>query len=184
MIRYIADTHFDNEDILSYDNRPFDTAEEMNEALIANWNRVVKEEDLTFIIGDFHAGNAERWRDTLQKLNGKKALIKGNHDAWETIEEVRDLFEEVTEYKELTDGEDHVVLCHYPSPAFHNHYFGWIHLYGHVHGSFEANILEKDKQLLKKLYAKETVCRMTNVGAMMPYMDYTPRTLAELKEVL
>ena len=184
MIRYIADTHFDSEDLIFYDNRPFETAEEMNEALIANWNRVVGDEDTTYIVGDFHAGDAFRWRATLEKLNGKKILIKGNHDEWDVIEAVRDLFEDVAEYKEIRDGEDQVVLCHYPSPAFHNHYFGWIHLYGHVHSAFEANILEKNKDLLKKLYANEGVCRMANVGAMMPYMDYTPRMLAELKEVL
>ena len=45
MIRYIADTHFDSEDLIFYDNRPFETAEEMNEALIANWNRVVGDEE-------------------------------------------------------------------------------------------------------------------------------------------
>ena len=40
-IRYLADMHFDHDSIIAYDNRPFDSVEEMNEALIANWNRVV-----------------------------------------------------------------------------------------------------------------------------------------------
>ena len=46
-IRYIADMHFDNDSIIAYDNRPFDSVEEMNEALVSNWNRVVTDpEDL------------------------------------------------------------------------------------------------------------------------------------------
>ena len=51
-IRYIADLHFDDEDIIAYDNRPFDGVEEMNEVMIENWNRVVQLEDLTWILGD------------------------------------------------------------------------------------------------------------------------------------
>ena len=76
-IRYIADMHLDDEDIIAYDNRPFDSTEEMNEALIANWNRVVSPDDLTWILGDFCAGNTASWERHLSRLNGKKALIIG-----------------------------------------------------------------------------------------------------------
>lgn len=33
---------------------------------------------------------------------------------------------------------------------------------------------------MESLYEKQ--CEMYNVGAMMPYMDYTPRTLDEIIE--
>ena len=180
MIRYIADMHFDNEDIIAFDNRPFDSVEEMNETLITNWNRVVLPGDLTWILGDFCAGNAERWVWFLNRLNGRKALITGNHDNPDTVLAVRGCFEDIAEYREILDSERHVVLCHYPISAFHDHYFGWLHLYGHVHGSFEWNIIENAKRLQKKLYVRDDVCRMANTGAMLPYMDYTPRTLDEL----
>ena len=183
-IRYISDLHFDNEDIIAYDARPFDSAGEMNAALIDNWNRVVAEDDLTWILGDFCAGDAARWRDLLGSLKGRKSLIIGNHDDKETVDAVRDLFEDVAEYREIMDGDQHVVLCHYPSTAFHDHYFGWIHLYGHVHSAFEANVIANAKRQIKQLYAREDVCRMANVGAMMPYMDYTPRSLTELMQQL
>ena len=39
-------------------------------------------------------------------------------------------------------------------------------------------MMERDKYLMEELYGKQ--CRMYNVGAMMPYMDYTPRTLDEI----
>lgn len=184
MIRYIADMHLDHADILAYDNRPYDSVEEMNEALIANWNRVVDEEDLTWILGDFCLG--ESWRAHLQRLHGRKSLIIGNHDAAERIEAARDCFEEIVSYKEMVDVEEqsgetrHVVLCHYPILGFRDHYFGWTHLYGHVHTSYEWNVVENSKRLLKKLYVRDDICRMVNVGAMLPYMDYTPRTLTEL----
>ena len=55
---------------------------------------------------------------------------------------------------------------------------GSFHLYGHVHNSFEWNMMEHDKYLMEELYT--TPCQMFNVGAMMPWMDYTPRTLDEI----
>ncbi|MBR1659205.1 MAG: metallophosphoesterase [Oscillospiraceae bacterium] len=180
MIRYIADTHFDHDSILAYDNRPFDSVQAMNEALIERWNRVVGPEDLTWILGDFCAGDTARWAEVLDRLNGKKALILGNHDSRGTAEALRERFEDVAEYREIDDEGRHVVLCHYPIPAFHDHYFGWFHLYGHVHSSYEWNIMEYSKRLLRNLYVRADVCRMASVGAMLPYMDYTPRSLDEL----
>ena len=183
-IRYIADTHFDHADIIAYDNRPFDSAEEMNEALIANWNAVAGPEDLTWILGDFCAGGADRWAEILSRLNGRKSLILGNHDDRETVEKVRHLLEDVADYREILDGERHVVLSHYPSLAFRDHYMGWRHLYGHVHTAFEWNVTENGKRLVKNLYLRKDVCRMANVGAMVSYMAYTPRTLDELEPYL
>jgi len=182
-IRYIADMHFDNDSIIAYDNRPFDSVEEMNEALVSNWNRVVTDpEDLTWILGDFCAGDTERWRELLSRLNGRKALILGNHDdpASVSSEPVRTQLEDVAEYREILDKGRHVVLCHYPILAFRDHYFGWYHLYGHVHASYEWNVTENARRLLQRLYVRDDVCRMYNVGAMIPVMAYTPRSLEEI----
>jgi calcineurin-like phosphoesterase family protein len=183
-IRYIADMHFDSADIIAYDNRPFDSVEELNETLIANWNAVAGPEDLTWILGDFCAGGAERWAELLGRLNGRKAMILGNHDDRETAAAVRHLLADAAEYREIEADGRRVVLCHYPIPSFRDHYMGWYHLYGHVHTAFEWNVAENAKRLLKNLYLRRDVCRMANVGAMVSYMDYTPRTLAELEEHL
>ncbi|MBR5381177.1 MAG: phosphoesterase [Oscillospiraceae bacterium] len=183
-IRYIADMHFDDEDIIAYDGRPFDSVAEMNEAMTDRWNDTVRDEDMTWILGDFCAGDEARWRELLTSLRGRKGLILGNHDDKAAAESVSDLLEEIAEYKEITDGDCLAVLCHYPIPSFRGHYFGNVHLYGHVHESFEAHVAENSKRLLKNLYVRRDVCRMANVGAMMPYMDYTPRSLDELKDIL
>ena len=182
-IRYIADLHFDDDSIIAYDNRPFNSTEEMNEALIENWNRAVTDpEDLTWILGDFCSGDAERWKGLLSRLNGRKALIIGNHDDPEAVAGAHSCFEDVAEYREILDRERHVVLCHYPIVAFRDHYFGWYHLYGHVHSSYEWNIVENAKRLLKNLYVRQDICRMANAGAMLPSIRYTPRTLDEIFE--
>ena len=119
IIRYLADMHFDHADIISYDNRPFDGVEEMNAALIANWNRTVTDpEDLTWILGDFCMGDAERWKALLARLNGRKALILGNHDNPEAVKAVSGLFEDMAEYREICDGDRHVVCVIIPFWAF------------------------------------------------------------------
>ncbi len=179
-IRYLADMHFDHEAIIAYDNRPFDSVEDMNAEMIQRWNETVAPGDLTWILGDFCPGSGARWRELLSQLSGRKALIIGNHDDTESVREAADLFEDIAEYREITDGEQRVVLCHYPIPSFRDHYFGVVHLYGHVHSAFEWNIAENSKRLIKNLYVRQDVCRMANTGAMLPYMDYAPRTLEEL----
>ena len=50
-------------------------------------------------------------------------------------------------------------------------------LYGHVHNTREWELIEKWK---KEMWDMEIPCQMINVGCMMPYMRYTPRTLEEI----
>lgn len=40
-------------------------------------------------------------------------------------------------------------------------------------------MMEHDKFLMQELYSRP--CNMFNVGAMMPWMDYTPRTLEQVE---
>ena len=84
-------------------------------------------------------------------------------------------------YKEITTDDDKgVVLCHYPIPCYNGHFRGWVHLYGHVHNSFEWNMMKQVQYEMRDLYLKP--CHMYNVGCMVPYMNYKPRTLKEIVE--
>ena len=46
----IADTHFGTDSIRRYEIRPFESVQEMDEALIQNWNRVVSEGDTVYVL--------------------------------------------------------------------------------------------------------------------------------------
>lgn len=78
-IFFISDTHFGHANIIKFGQRPFDNVEEMDEALIENWNKVVKKDDLVWHLGDvvWRVADASKY---LFRLNGRINLIIGNHD--------------------------------------------------------------------------------------------------------
>lgn len=93
----IADTH------LSFGtNKPMDTFEgwqNYTEKLKKNWNNLVSPEDYTVIAGDISwAMNFdELYKDFefINSLNGKKIILKGNHDYWwNTISKMNKFVEE------------------------------------------------------------------------------------------
>lgn len=174
---YIADWHYGHKNCIAFDNRPFASVEEMNLELIRRWNKVVSDKDTVYILGDMFWCGSDTAIPVLAQLNGTKILIKGNHDRIRNSD-IASRFAQIVDYLEIKDGDRDIVLCHYPIPCFKNHYYGWHHLYGHVHTSFEANMMERVKWEMRNLYDKQ--CLMFNVGAMMPWMDYTPRTLDEI----
>ena len=179
---YIADLHFGHKNCLAFDNRKFKTIEEHDETLIKNWNNVVGIDDDVYILGDVSWHNATKTIEIFKQLNGRLHLIKGNHDGKLLRNyEFKSLFVEICDYKELqNDDGTLIVLSHYPIPCFKNHYYGSYHLYGHVHVSFEWNMMKQVKYEMESLYT--VPCNMFNVGCMIDYIGYTPRTLKEILE--
>lgn len=174
---YISDWHYGHSNILSFDHRPFKTCEEMNAELVSRWNSVVSPTDSVYVIGDMFWCKGDEAVSVLKQLNGQKHLVKGNHDRCHDTEFTK-CFASIKDYREVDDGGRKIVLCHYPIPCFKNHFYGWYHLYGHVHMSFEHNMMMHDRYLIESLYNHQ--CEMYNVGAMLPYMNYTPRTLDQI----
>lgn len=52
----------------------------MNEGLIANWNSVVKDNDIVFDLGDFAFAPNSKWKEILERLKGRHYLVLGNHE--------------------------------------------------------------------------------------------------------
>lgn len=75
-IFFIADTHFGDKNVfeMSGEKKFFASVKEKDNTIIERWNEAVTPEDTVFILGDF--GDMNYW----YHLNGKKILIKGNHD--------------------------------------------------------------------------------------------------------
>ena len=81
MIYLTSDLHFGHKNIIKLTNRPFSDVHEMNETLIKNWNNTIKPQDTIYILGDLcFKMSLEESHKIIQRLNGKKVLIRGNHD--------------------------------------------------------------------------------------------------------
>src|SRR5574343_93140 len=78
---FISDLHFYHKNIIHLQDRPYTSVEEMNETLIASWNNTVAKGDVVYIIGDFSFGKYDETKAIVEKLNGVKVLIRGNHDS-------------------------------------------------------------------------------------------------------
>jgi calcineurin-like phosphoesterase family protein len=181
---YISDLHFGHANVIKFDNRPFITIEEMDTTLIKNWNETVGTNDNIYILGDFCWGKGEQWVKLLSQLRGNKYLIAGNHDIKNPSAEVRRYFQDWKDYKEVNDNGRRVILCHYPIPFYKSDYSETsFMLYGHVHITFENEYLENLRyQIEHDPYERpaKNLCQFYNVGCMMPWMDYRPRTLDEI----
>lgn len=122
LVYFIADTHFDDKNILIYSRREFKDVKEMNKLIIKNWNYTIKEDDTVYLLGD--VGNPEH----LKALNGKIIIIKGNHDNEEKIKEV---VPDIKFYdKPIIDGW--MFLSHEPI-VFLSESVPYLNIHGHLH---------------------------------------------------
>lgn len=131
-IFFTSDTHFGHANIIKYCNRPFASVEEMNEAMIKNWNAKIPPDGLVYHLGDF--AFLPDWEITKirGRLNGKIVLIRGNHDhdAVKTscFERIYDV------YTVKVSKSKSVFLSHYAHKTWDRSHHGRYHLYGHTHG--------------------------------------------------
>ncbi|WP_347253859.1 metallophosphoesterase [Leminorella grimontii] len=158
MIYFTSDTHFCHSNIINLCGRPFESVRHMNDTLIHNWNALVTERDEIYILGDFlFRGTGQDANQILRRLNGKKYLIRGNHDKFlDDPEFDTSMFEWVKDYYELDYQKQKIVMFHYPILEWQGYFRDAIHLYGHVHNS------GKDPEQRKRLSALGP--RAINVG--------------------
>ena len=172
---YISDMHIGHENVIRHDDRPFKSIDEMSNELVRRWNDKVSYNDDVYILGDFAWKNA-LGSEVLIQLKGRKYLILGNHD--KPTEEMKAYFEWIKEIAVINDNGMQVVLCHYPIAHWYNQYRGAVHLYGHIHNTKDQIAFERYRIICREL---EIPFECYNVGCMMPYMDYAPKALAEIR---
>ena len=133
-IFFISDTHFGHANMITFLNydgtrmRPFSSVEECDELMIENWNKIVKPTDRVYHLGDvvYKCKNRD---EIMQRLNGEKILIKGNHD--------RDQLGWYMKYFKDIRGTHHIdgnyLLSHFPiHPDSKGRFVRGLH--GHIHG--------------------------------------------------
>lgn len=175
---FTSDPHYYHLNVIKYCNRPYSSVEEMNEALVNNWNSVVTQEDEVYCLGDFSL--ASRPVEVFSsRLLGKKLLVPGNHDFCHSYHKKSRNPE--NQKKWIKFYEDHgwtvlpeqttldllgiamVNLCHHPysddegdgNIAYHDKYTKWrpvddgrILLCGHVHDRWVTKMSPKGSLMI------------------------------------
>ena len=173
---FTSDTHFFHGRIIELCNRPFHSVEEMNEALITNWNRVVPCDGVVFHLGDFAFGGPDEWNSILDRLNGEIHLILGNHDMRMARTEVMDRFSEVTLQKIISVDGRNILLNHYPFLCYSGENRGEWQLFGHIH-SGEHNDSGADIPRLRHLFRTQYDVGVDN-------NRFTPLSYGELETII
>ena len=174
---YIADTHLGHEKCLEFDPRPFLSIEEHDQAIIDKWNKIVKDEDHIYVIGDFAYRNKQPVISYVSRLKGHIHLVRGNHD--KRREQYESCFESVDDILVIEDEtyrpHCQVTLCHYWTPFGPGQRHGGFMLHGHTHKGKESALEEEMKEQLRR---KGIRCEAYNVGCM--WQDYCPQTLEQI----
>lgn len=136
-IWFWADCHFSHANIIKYCNRPFQSVEEMDEILVARWNDRVSNSDKIYLLGDFMFTRRKNEPDALlDRLNGQKFLIIGNHDAKPTRNAKG--WNATYRLKKIVVDNQKIVLCHYPMFSWQGSCHGSWMLHGHCHGTLQT----------------------------------------------
>lgn len=127
----IADTHLGDDIIIKLENRPFKNSKEQTDSIVEKWNSVVNEDDIVYVVGDFlHIGCDSYHMEQAKKLNGKKYLIRGNHDTETDEFYISECgFAKVYDHPIIVD--DFWIFSH--EPMYINKYFPYANIFGHVH---------------------------------------------------
>ena len=142
MIHFTSDLHHSHKNICKYTNRLVETTEDQHsDWLIRIWNSQVKMDDAIYHLGDLSF--ASRYNDVadfVNKLNGYKVLIKGNHDKVEFLKRLKEdkLIVDWHDYKEIKIKGNSTVLFHFPIACWHKQGYGAWHLHGHSHGMYPS----------------------------------------------
>jgi calcineurin-like phosphoesterase family protein len=152
-IWFTSDTHFCHEKEFLWKPRGFNSVEEMNEALVENWNKVVKPEEPVYHLGDLALTDMEKALPYLMRLNGTIYWIRGNHDTRKKIDYFMDECPSIWDigYADvLKIGKHSFFLSHYPTltcnfdeKKFSQHV---INLHGHTHQ--QTNWLHADNPFM------------------------------------
>lgn len=182
-IFFTSDLHFGHENVIRFDNRPFNTVEEMDEEMIKRWNTKVGKGDIVYVLGDFiwKAATNEAV-SIIRRLNGQIILIKGNHDRFLHNAAAKKALAGIKDYDDicvtLEDGTTRrCILSHYFIPFYNGHRYQAIHLHEHSHFTEES---AEEVRITTELNEKGYDLKIYNVGCM--YWNYTPVTLDEILE--
>lgn len=177
----VADPHFGHLGVCKFLHpngtdplRPWDTPEEMDEALVKNWNEVVRPADRVNLLGDVVINR--RCIPTLGRLNGRIRLIKGNHDIFK-LADYLPYVDDIAAYH-VTKGPQggKVIMSHIPIHPESLGRFG-VNIHGHLHAH---KVMKEEIRPLRMLTSSTvTVPDRRYVCVSVEQTNWRPITLEE-----
>ncbi len=170
-IFFIGDTHFAHGNILTFKRadgaplRDFASIEEHDEHLVAQWNSVVTASDKVYHLGDVAIN--KKGLPILDRLNGHKRLIRGNHDIYDTSEYLK-YFDEIYGSRVI----DNIIFTHIPI-----HVDSIARFRANVHGHLHSNLVMRTYKESGSILLEDN--RYLNVSCEQ--VNYTPISLDEIK---
>lgn len=129
----IADPHFGHRGVCKFLRndgtklRPWNNPDDMDAALVDNWNSLVKDGDRVYLAGDVVINR--RCLPILSKLKGRKCLVKGNHDIFK-LKDYTPYFDDI---RACVVGKGYIIT-HIPlHPACVERY--GLNIHGHLHSN-------------------------------------------------
>jgi calcineurin-like phosphoesterase family protein len=112
-IWFTSDLHIAHTNVIGLSDRPFKNIIEMRQVLLANINKVVKPDDVLYMLGDVCLGKKQDWVDFLDAIRCKNViLVQGNHDSYKTVP--KDKVLAIIESCTIRLNGKTLLLSHYP----------------------------------------------------------------------
>ena len=167
IVRFIADLHLGHKFMATH--RGFASVEEHDEHIIAQWNSVVHKRDTTYILGDVTMEKAEQYA-LLDRLNGAKRIVLGNHDLPKHVPKL-------LEHVQFVSGMEKykgIFMTHCPIHPMELEHRVSRNIHGHIHS---ALVMYPVRLFGIKLF--DRVDRRYHCVSC-EHVDFIPRTLKEL----
>lgn len=189
---FTSDWHIGHANSLKFDNRPFADLDDMHTQLVKTFNYWVPKHGITYFLGDFAMGDISTAQKVLKALNGRKVLIRGNHDR--NFDSCYNMgFDLVLNKAEIMLGKHRITMSHCPLRGIHRedlssmlgtkpgeHWHGesrhsdwasWpdegqFHLHGHIHSPNKGR-------------SQKILGRQFDVG--VPANKYKPVSIGEIQ---
>lgn len=182
---FTSDTHFGHSNIINLEGkggmaRPFASADEMDQAIIDNWNAHVQDGDTVWHLGDFNYRSKKKTEWYLDQLKGHIHIVWGNHDD-KFARKIHGRFASAQDAKYMRHEGQKLHMFHYRIMGWRSGNHGAWHLCGHVHGSlnkykgqwFDGRWL--DVGIMNKMW-KPDICWLWSFEEVAQYMTTRPST--------
>lgn len=173
----VSDQHFGHKGVTQFTRndgsplRPWNDVEEMDEELVKRHNDVVRPKDKVYFLGDVVINR--KALVTVNRLNGNKVLIKGNHDIFKLNDYLNVGFRDIRAYH-VMDG---MIMSHIPIHENQLQRFG-SNIHGHLHSN-RVMVLEENKFRNKIVTTEYIDPRYFSV--CVEQINYTPMSFEEVK---